>query len=275
MRPVARATERLSSTVRPNGDHRVPPIRTRTRQPTWLYPDSPSSRIGSEHDDDRPGRRSGSIMTMLFARGHKVWLLAIAFCVGAISVPARADYPVAPDVVVFCEPTLQHAVADVAALWRKETGVAVRIFTSPTWALLQQISHHARSDLVIGEGDTMAAAATERHLIKAETLQHLWRNQLVVAALAKAGAVNLAGLAGKVPIAIVDPPVAVAGTEGEKALQSLGLWDAVQANAIGVVDTADAAFLLEQGKVRLALVYATDAAADPSFAVTPTACPRR
>jgi molybdate transport system substrate-binding protein len=204
---------------------------------------------------------------MLLARGYAVWLLAIAFCVGATTVPARADYPVAPDVVVFCEPTLQHAIADVAALWRKDTRVAVRIFTSATWALLQQISHNARSDLVIGEGDTTAAAATERHLIKAETLQRLWRNRLVVAALAKAGSVNLAGLAGKAPIAIVDPPVAVAGAEGEKALQSLGLWDAVQANAVGVVDTADAAFLLEKGQVRLALVYATDAAADPSFTV--------
>ena len=204
---------------------------------------------------------------MLFARAQNVWLIVIAFCVGTISVPARADYPVAPDVVVFCEPTLQHAVADVAALWRKETGVAVRIFTSPTWALLQQISHHARDDVVIGEGDSTAAQATERQLIKAETLQRLWRNRLVVAALAKAGSVNLAGLAGKAPIAVVDPPVAVAGAEGEKALQSLGLWDAVQANAVGVVDTADAAFLLEQGRVRLALVYTTDVAADPSFAV--------
>jgi molybdate transport system substrate-binding protein len=120
---------------------------------------------------------------------------------------------------------------------------------------------------MVGEGDTTAATATERHLIKAETLQRLWRNRLVTAALAKTGSVNLAGLAGKEPIAIVDPPVAVAGAEGEKALQSLGLWNAVQANAVGVVDTADAAFLLEQGKVRLALVYATDAAADPSFAV--------
>jgi molybdate transport system substrate-binding protein len=205
---------------------------------------------------------------MLFARGHKVWQLVIVLFVAAASVPARADYPVAPDVVVFCEPTLLHPIADAAALWRSETGVPVRIFTSPTWALLQQIAHHARDDVVIGEGETTAAGATVRQLIKAETLQRLWRNRLVVAALAKAGSVNLAGLAGKAPIAIVDPAVAVAGAEGEKALQSLGLWDAVQANAVGVVDTADAAFLLEQGKVRLALVYATDAAADPSFAVT-------
>ena len=220
-----------------------------------------------EHDDYRLGLRIESIMTMLFARGYNFWLFAITFCVGAATVPARADYPVAPDVVVFCEPTLQHAVTDVAGLWRKETGVPVRIFTSPTWALLQQIAHHARDDVVIGEGDTRAAEATEQHLIKAETLQRLWRNRLIVAALAKAGPGNLAGLAGKEPIAIVDPPVAVAGAEGEKALQSLGLWDAVQVDAVGVVDTADAAFLLEQGKVRAALVYATDAAADPSFVV--------
>ena len=212
-------------------------------------------------------RACESTMTMSLARGHNVWLLAFAFCLGATAIPARADYPVAPDVVVFCEPTLQQAVADVAGLWRKETGVPVRIFTSPTWALLQQIAHHARDDVVIGEGDTRAAEATEQHLIKAETLQRLWRNRLIVAALAKAGPGNLAELAGKEPIAIVDPPVAVAGAEGEKALQSLGLWDAVQVNAVGVVDTADAAFLLEQGKVRLALVYATDAGADPSFAV--------
>ena len=98
-------------------------------------------------------------------------------------------------------------------------------------------------------------------------MQHLWRNRLIVAALAKAGPGNLEGLAGKEPIAIVDPPVAVAGAEGEKALRSLGLWDAVRANAVGVVDTADAAFLLEQGKVRLALLYATDVAADTSLAV--------
>ena len=31
---------------------------------------------------------------------------------------ARADEYVAPDVVVFCEPTLQHALGQIAALWR-------------------------------------------------------------------------------------------------------------------------------------------------------------
>ncbi len=203
-------------------------------------------------------------------------LAAMALCL--LAAPARAAYPVAPDVVVFCEPTLQHAVADLAVLWRQETNVPVRIFTSPTPLMLEQIAHHARDDVVIGEGDKEADAANRQNLIKPETVERLWRNRLVVAALpagaekASSGsppvADNLAGLAGKAPIAIVDPWAASAGADTQKALQALGLWPAVSGKSIGVVGTADAAYLLAEGKVRLAIVYATDVAADPNFVIT-------
>jgi molybdate transport system substrate-binding protein len=198
-------------------------------------------------------------------------VMAMSLSLAAAITPARADYPVAPDVVVFCEPTLRHAVTDLGTLWRKETGVPVRVFTSPTWALLEQISHRARSDLVIGEGDAAAATATERHLVWPETIQTLWRNQLVVAAMvniaSSSSAPHLAELAGKAPIAVLDPWTTVAGAEGRKALEALGLWDPVSAKSMGVVDTADASYLLATGKVQLALLYATDVAADPSLAI--------
>jgi molybdenum ABC transporter molybdate-binding protein len=193
-------------------------------------------------------------------------VLSCFAALAAATAPAHADYPVAPDVVVFCEPTLSRVVGDLGTLWRGETGIPVRVFASPTPSLLEQIAHHARDDLVIGEGDAGAAAATERQLIKPATLQRLWRNRLVVAGIAPTP--NLAALAGKAPIAIVDPWAALAGGEGEKALRALGLWDAVRANAVGVVDTADASYLLATGKVRLAIIYATDVTADPAFTVT-------
>jgi predicted secreted hydrolase len=44
----------------------------------------------------------------------------------------------------------------------------------------------------------------------------------------------------------------------------------VSAKSIGVVDTADAAFLLSTGGVKLAVLYATDVAAHPDFVVTDT-----
>ena len=202
--------------------------------------------------------------------------LALGLLLAATS-QARADYPVAPDVVVFCEPTLQHAVADVGAVWRSKTGIKIRLFTSPTSALLEQIAHNARDDVVIGESDAQASAGIDRHLIKKDMLQRLWSNSLVVAALngASGGADDphraagkLTAAAGKAPIAIVDPWAATAGADSEKALQSLGLWQAVSSKSMGVVGTADAAYLLAQGKVKLAIVYATDVAANPMFSVT-------
>lgn len=199
-----------------------------------------------------------------------VWLLAP-------TSPAHAGYPVAPDVVVFCEPTLQHALTDVGALWRSQTGIHVRVFTSPTWALLAEIAHHARDDVLIGEGDANAAAATKQQLVKPATMQQVGRNQLVVVALGdktddtNAGsssvAVKLVSIAGKQPIALVDPWAAIAGADTKKALEALGVWQKLDGKSVGVVGTADASYLLARGDVKLAVVYATDVAANSALTI--------
>ncbi len=212
--------------------------------------------------------------------GVRRLLSLLALSAIAMTATARADYPVAPDVVVFCEPTLRPVVTELGAQWTKETGIPVRVFAAPTWANLAQLTRHTRDDVIIGEGDAAAANAGAQNLIKGESVQRLWQNRLVAAALAdelaKARAaspalpLDLAAVAGKAPIAIVDPGVAEAGTESQAALQALGVWDAVRGKSIGVASTADAAFLLSEGSVKLAVLYATDVAGHPDFAVTDT-----
>lgn len=206
--------------------------------------------------------------------------LLVLCAIAAASAPARADYPVAPDVVVFCEPTLRPLVIALGMQWRDETGVPVRVFSAPTGANLAEVAHHTRDDVIIAEGDAAAARAAAQNLVKSTTVVRLWRNRLVAATLA--GAVqkaressppemlDLPSLAGKEIVAIVDPGVATAGDEGKQALQKLGLWEAISAKSIGVPDTSDAAFLLSTGKVRLAVLYASDVAARRDFAVTDT-----
>lgn len=209
-------------------------------------------------------------MSREFRRAYLGWSLLVTVLAAA---PAHADYPVAPDVVVFCEPTLQRAVNNVGALWRSQSGVRIRVFTAPTTSLLlAEIAHYARDDVVIGEGDANATAAETQQLIRRDSLHPLGRNHLVTAAVSgSAAAANggdrLASVAGKETIAIVDPWAAAAGADSKQALQSLGLWEKVSAKSIGVVGSADAAFLLSQGKARLAIVYATDVAANPAFTV--------
>jgi molybdate transport system substrate-binding protein len=200
--------------------------------------------------------------------------LGLMLAAVAAAGTARADEYIAPDVVVFCEPTLQHALGQIAALWRRRSGAPVRIFAAPTALLLEQIGHGIRSDFIIGEGEAAAETAVQRRLIKPETRFGGWRNHLVVAqrgaALAAAElsrASDLVILAGAGSIALVDPPVAVSGAYSRQALDSLGLWDGLQGHALGVVDTQEAAFLLDDGKARLAMVYATDVAAHPGLAI--------
>jgi ABC-type molybdate transport system substrate-binding protein len=204
----------------------------------------------------------------------------LTLCTAAAGAPAFAEYPVAPDVVVFCEPTLRPVVDALGAEWRKETGIPVRVFAATTTLNLAMLAHHTRDDVLIGEGDAAASAATAQNLIKSETIVKLWGNHLVAAALAaefrKASLASpparfdLASVAGKAEIAIVDPPVAAVGGETEQALQKFGLWEVVRSKSIGVVDTEDAAFLLSEGDVKLAVLYATDVAVQPNFAVTDT-----
>ncbi len=187
--------------------------------------------------------------------------------------PARAEFVVAPDVVVYCEPTLRPVLAEIAADWRRQTGVPVHLFTSPTAAMLEQIGHRARADLIIGESDAAASMAVERKLIKPETRVTLWRNRLVVAALAAAApapASDAAAGIGAGPIAIVDPPIGAAGRDSRQALAALGVWPALEKTTVGVVATADASFLLEQGRVQRAVLYASDVAAAPALAVAAT-----
>jgi molybdate transport system substrate-binding protein len=204
-----------------------------------------------------------------------------AFVLLAASLaPARADYPVAPDVVVFCDPTLQPLMTALGERWQKETGIPVRVFGAPTWANLAMLEHHTRDDVIVGEGDTVLAKATAEQLIDGDSVQRLWRNNLVAATtrdeLKAAEAalpryrIDLAAVAGKSEIAIVDPDVSPAGTQTEEALRALGLWTAVRGKSIGVIGTADAGSLLSEGRVELAVLYASDASAHPDFTVTDT-----
>jgi molybdate transport system substrate-binding protein len=200
--------------------------------------------------------------------------LALMLMAAAATGTARADEYIAADVVVFCEPTLQHALGRVAALWRQRGGAPVRIFAAPTALLLEQIGHGIRSDIVVGEGETAAAAGLQRRLVKPETRFGGWRNHLVLAQRGTAPAAaelsrasNLTALAGAGSIAIVDPPVAAAGGYSRQALEALGLWDELQGHALGVVDTDEAAFLLDGGEARLAVIYASDVAAHPGLAI--------
>jgi molybdate transport system substrate-binding protein len=214
-------------------------------------------------------RRPTALAFFVAVRGIGCAALVAA---AAALAPARAGFVRAPDVVVLCEPTLKHALGQVAALWRQQTGIRVHIFPAPTRSLLEQLSHRIFGDVVIAEGEDMERQAIARKLIKPESRFTAWRNRLVAATRVDAPAPgDLASLIReRSPVAVVDPGLDAAGANSRAALAVLGLWDIVEGRSVGVVGTADAAYLLARGEARLALVYATDVAAEPAFAAAAT-----
>jgi len=188
------------------------------------------------------------------------------------AAPARAEDPAAaPDVVVFCEPTLRAALRATGDDFRRRTGVPVRLFASPTALILQQIARGLRSDLVVIEADPdMLRAVVARGLLRKGPNPEMtfWRNRLVVAAsgtTADAGSLRGAlGATGRV--ALVDPGVNPAGERTAAALRAAGLADVIAGRAIGTASTADARFLLTDGTAQRAIVYATDLPGEPALA---------
>jgi molybdate transport system substrate-binding protein len=206
--------------------------------------------------------------------------IASCLCFAAIFLsapgsPARADDKRAPDVVVFCDPTLEPALHKVGALWRSRTGVPVWIFAAPTDLLIAQVDRNARSDIVIIKGEAASATAVQRETVKPEPRVAAWRNRLVIAGPSRGHPpsgvappdVDLALLTRAGRLAIADPVPEAGDGDGRAALEKLGLWQEVQARAVGAESTAGAISLMSTGQADVGLLYATDVAADPHLTV--------
>jgi len=175
-----------------------------------------------------------------------------------------------------CEPTLQHTITDLRRTMAEQTGIPVRVFTSPdlgaagtgsriALAATSSLARERRVECSDGAPSHQAGDAT------ASMAHHSsWAATVDEIANAKSTSPSRApqsrGLA-EMTIALVDPATALAGAEGKRALQALGLWEAVSSDrsASSILPTRP---ICCRGKVQLALVYATDVAADPAFAVT-------
>ena len=205
--------------------------------------------------------------------------LATSTITGAVPgiSPAKANDGRAPDVVLFCEPTLQAVMTKVTDLWRARTGIPVRIFVARSDLLIEQIARGVRCDLVVLTGDEVVDGATRRNLITPGSRYDAWHNQLVIARygpserrVAVVRNSDLLGFLGGERLAVADAGLSTAGAITRAALEKLGQWAPVEGQLSGAESTAGVAFLLATQKAEFGVVYMTDVAADPALSVTAT-----
>src|SRR5271157_2471240 len=115
----------------------------------------------------------------MLARGRSVLAgLVVALMVLLAGVaPARAA---APDVIVYGDPTLAHALRDVGARFTAETGAPVHVFSAPPTLILAQLRHSVWNDVVVTLAPWMDQAE-QAGVIVPGTRTGAWRTTLVLA----------------------------------------------------------------------------------------------
>jgi molybdate transport system substrate-binding protein len=186
-------------------------------------------------------------------------------------VPAILGWPVpasaaAPDVIVYGDPALRHALLDVAARFTAQTGVPVHVFAAPPTLILAQLRHEVWNDVVVTETSWMDQAE-QAAVIEPGTRTGAWRNTLV---LARAPGAEATGAAGATETLAITDPTPAATIDGPAVLAALGLHPA---HVQGAANTAEVAFLVNTGVAGQGLVHLTDVRADPKLSVAAPVAP--
>jgi molybdate transport system substrate-binding protein len=166
----------------------------------------------------------------------------------------------APDVIVYGDPTLAHALREVSARFTAETSVPVHVFSAPPAVILAQLRHEVWNDVVVTLVPWMDRAE-QAGVIEPGTRTGAWRTTLVMARAtdpAPSGATP-----ANDTIAITDPTPA-STIDGPAVLAALGLHPP---HVQGVANAAEVAFLLDTGAAAQGLVHLTDVRADPKLSV--------
>lgn len=188
---------------------------------------------------------------------HRFVLAATLCCFGAI--PASAD-----ELLVFAAASLRGALDDVAAAWTGDVAVSY----AGSSALARQIGFGAPADVFFSANPAWMDSLEEEGLIRADTRAEILGNELVLVGPAPVGPValdeaSLDARLGDDRIAIPIPGAVPAGIYGQAAFETLGLWQAIAPRAVETDNVRTALALAARGEVPLAVVYATDALAEP------------
>ncbi|WP_137110894.1 molybdate ABC transporter substrate-binding protein [Rhodobacter sp. SY28-1] len=192
-------------------------------------------------------------------------ILAAAFVL--MAQPAMAD------VTVFAAASLKTALDEIAADYAEATGNRVVVSYGGSSALARQIAEGAPADIFLSASKQWMDDLEGKGLIRPDSRRDLLGNTLILVGAAGAApatvdaSLDLVGLlaGGKLSMALVDS--VPAGQYGKEALESLGLWAAIQPSVVQTENVRAALDLVALGEAPLGIVYASDAIAEPKVSV--------
>jgi len=191
---------------------------------------------------------------------------AAALVIGvAACLPALAD---ADEITVFAAASLATALAEIEAEFEAASGHGVTLSLAGSSALARQIQSGAPADIFISASVDWMDRIEAEGLVAPGSRIDLLGNRMVLIAFGTdappveiAPGFDLAGLLGEGRLAMALVDAVPAGIYGKAALESLGIWSAVEPQVAQADNVRAALALVATGEAPYGIVYATDAAA--------------
>ncbi len=179
--------------------------------------------------------------------------------------------------VVFAAASLKNALDEANAAWAEDGHAAATVSYAASSALARQIESGAPADLFASADLAWMDYLAERDLIRADSRVELLGNDLVLVAPADSSVETtiapnfpLRTLIGEGRLAMANFASVPAGKYGRQALETLGVWNEVEARVAQAENVRAALLLVSRGEAPLGIVYRTDAVSDPSVRIVAT-----
>ena len=180
----------------------------------------------------------------------------------------------AAEIVVFAAASLKEALDDAVRAYGNQSGDEVKISYAASSALAKQIENGAPADVFISADLDWMDYLQQRNLVKPGTRKSLLGNRLVIIAPADSDlkldikpGFDLAGALKGGRLAMADPDSVPAGKYGKAALETLGVWNSIQAAVASAANVRAALVFVSRREAPLGIVYATDAKIEPGVKV--------
>jgi molybdate transport system substrate-binding protein len=216
--------------------------------------------------------RTFAVGEPIVLKGKPIAVVVVAVaCLGAQQIALAQQ----KTIVVFAAASMKNALDDADSAYTKKTGVKVVASYAASSALMKQIEQGAPADVFLSADVDWMDYGIKHDLIKTGTRVDLLGNRLVLIAPkdSKIGNVSigpgfdLAGLAGDGRIATGDVRAVPAGLYAKAALETLGVWAAVEPKMAMAENVRAALVLVARGEAPLGIVYETDARIDPGVKI--------
>lgn len=187
------------------------------------------------------------------------WIVAggMAFALGSAAWAER--------VTVYAAASLRTALDTLAPEVEAATGYELRFAYAGSSKLARQIEQGAPADLFVSANAEWMDYLEARGKIVATSRVDLLSNTLVLIGREEAPDISLQEVDsfGAARIAMGMTRAVPAGIYGREALETLELWEALEAQVVETDNVRSALALVARGEARFGIVYGSDAVAEP------------